>query len=359
MSRHQAIVVGSGIIGASFAYHLAKSGAEVKVLEAGPTLGGLATSQSWAWINASWGNAKPYFELRVHSMREWIRCDRDVPGLTMQRCGSLLWDLPPEKLRAFVEEHASWGYDIHLVDRAEILRREPALHRTPDFAAYAPGEAAVDPTETATQFLKAAASLGADVITGARVKWLIEDKGRIAGVMTPEGRFVADTIILAAGTETNTLLHTVNRQLDVQSPPGLLIHTEPAPELLTGLVLSPQLHVRQTPSGSLIAGSDHTDEDFFATPKDSAARLMDTLRSLISGTEQLSLERFTVGNRPMPADGHACVGYLPDLPGLYIAVTHSGVTLAPALGSLGTVEVLTGERHELLLPFSPGRLQVT
>ena len=52
------IVVGSGIIGASVAYHLAKAGAKVTVLEAGEP-GGLATRNSWAWINASWGNPEP------------------------------------------------------------------------------------------------------------------------------------------------------------------------------------------------------------------------------------------------------------------------------------------------------------
>jgi glycine/D-amino acid oxidase-like deaminating enzyme len=93
------IVIGSGVIGASFAYHLAKAGAEVKVLEAG-ALAGAATPQSWAWINASWGNAKPYFDLRQKSMSEWKRCDREVPGLTVNWSGSILWDLPPDKLQA-------------------------------------------------------------------------------------------------------------------------------------------------------------------------------------------------------------------------------------------------------------------
>ena len=41
------IVIGSGIIGASIAWHLAKRGAEVTVIEAGDA-GGLATRNSWA-----------------------------------------------------------------------------------------------------------------------------------------------------------------------------------------------------------------------------------------------------------------------------------------------------------------------
>ena len=55
MKGKRIIVVGAGIIGASIAWHLAKAGAEVTVLEAGEP-GGVATRNSWAWINASWGN---------------------------------------------------------------------------------------------------------------------------------------------------------------------------------------------------------------------------------------------------------------------------------------------------------------
>jgi glycine/D-amino acid oxidase-like deaminating enzyme len=45
--RKRIIVVGAGIIGASMAYHLAKTGASVLVLDAAKA-GGLATQASWA-----------------------------------------------------------------------------------------------------------------------------------------------------------------------------------------------------------------------------------------------------------------------------------------------------------------------
>ncbi|HLA01763.1 MAG TPA: FAD-binding oxidoreductase, partial [Aestuariivirga sp.] len=108
------IVVGAGIIGASIAWHLAKAGAEVTVIEAGEA-GGVATRNSWAWINASWGNPEVYFRLRARSMLEWQRIDRDVPGLDVSWCGGLIWDLPPDQLEAFAVEHISWGYGIRRV----------------------------------------------------------------------------------------------------------------------------------------------------------------------------------------------------------------------------------------------------
>ena len=79
MTGKRIIVVGAGIIGASIAWHLAKAGAEVTVIEAGEP-GGVATRNSWAWINASWGNPETYFRLLNAPVEEWRRIDREVPG---------------------------------------------------------------------------------------------------------------------------------------------------------------------------------------------------------------------------------------------------------------------------------------
>ena len=98
------IVIGSGIIGASIAYHLAKAGAEVTVIEADEP-GGIATRASWAWINASWGNPEPYFRLRLRSIEHWHKMQSEIPSLAINWCGGLIWDLPPAELDAYAAEH--------------------------------------------------------------------------------------------------------------------------------------------------------------------------------------------------------------------------------------------------------------
>jgi glycine/D-amino acid oxidase-like deaminating enzyme len=62
-----------------------------------------------------------------------------------------------------------------------------------------------------------------------------------------------------------------------------------------------------------------------------------------------------VGVRPIPEDGLPCVGAVPELPGYYETVTHSGVTLGPLLGRLLTREILEGEVAGLISPFRPAR----
>src|SRR5215207_7835446 len=181
MAGKRVIVVGAGIIGASIAWHLAKAGAEVTVVEASEP-GGIATRNSWAWINASWGNPESYFRLRTRSMAEWRRIDREVPGLDVSWCGGLLWDLPPDQLEAYTVEHIAWGYGIRRVDRAGALRIEPNIKRPPDFALHVAEEGKVEPLAAAMAFLAGAEALGATVLRGSPVKWLEEKNGRITGV---------------------------------------------------------------------------------------------------------------------------------------------------------------------------------
>ena len=134
-SAKHIVVVGAGIIGASIAWHLAKTGARVTVIsESGA--GGVATPNTFAWINASWGNPEPYFRLRTRAMAEWKRLAGALPGLPLVWCGGLCWDLPADELEAYAAEHSGWGYGIERVNREQAARIEPNLAELPDLLLY-------------------------------------------------------------------------------------------------------------------------------------------------------------------------------------------------------------------------------
>ena len=128
------IVVGAGIIGASIAWHLVRRGASVTIVAA--RAGGEATPNSFAWINASWGNPEPYFRFRIHSMKEWRRLAEAVDGIPLKWCGGLCWDLPPKELEAYATEHAGWGYGIRKVDRDKAGRLGKDRDREPQCDVY-------------------------------------------------------------------------------------------------------------------------------------------------------------------------------------------------------------------------------
>jgi glycine/D-amino acid oxidase-like deaminating enzyme len=351
------IVIGSGIIGASTAYHLAKAGADVTVLEAGEP-GGVATRNSWAWINASWGNPEPYFRLRMRSMAEWRRLDAEIPDLRINWCGGLIWDLPPSELDAYAEEREAWGQPLRRVTRAEILKIEPNLRDVPDHAYHVPEEGMLEPLATAQALLDAAKALGAEVLVGTPVKWL-DGEGKVEGVMTDDGVIHADETVVAAGVHTPQLLDSVGINLKMTSPAGLLSHSKPAPRLLNGLVMTPGLHIRQTAEGRIVAGTDFAGADHEGDAENLAADLQRKVEAMVKGAEGLGLDFLTIGHRPTPADGFPAVGRPRGRDGLYTIITHSGVTLAPALGRFAAEEILNSTRDALLDPYHPDRPALT
>ena len=85
------MIVGAGIVGASIAYHLARRGAPVTVIDSNEVAGG-ATAQSFAWIN-SWSSAnEAYARLRHNALQDYHRLQQDLDGaLPLSWSGALIW----------------------------------------------------------------------------------------------------------------------------------------------------------------------------------------------------------------------------------------------------------------------------
>lgn len=349
----EVVVVGAGIIGASIAYHLARDGAAVRVLDTGDG-GGVATPASWAWINASWGNPEPYVRLRRHSIDLWHGLARTLPGLPIRFDGSLTWDMSPAELDRYVPQHTAWGYRVRLVGREEMRAREPALIEMPERAALCEDEGAVEPLEAARLLLEAAVRHGTRFQPRTEVRRLIVRGGRIDGIETGEGVIEMDRVVIAVGSASPGLLAPLGYTLPLQSPEGLLVHSEPLPPVLRGLLITPGLHVRQTVEGRLVGGFDFVGS-VVEDPVKAARTMIERMSAMLCTPEPIRYAHTTIGLRPTPADGFPAVGPVPGVGGLFLAATHSGITLAPAIGAMLAREVLTGTADPLLAPYRPDR----
>ena len=74
-----------------------------------------------------------------------------------------------------------------------------------------------------------------------------------------------------------------------------------------------------------------------------------------SFTTKLTPTNIKIGTRPVPIDGLPVVGNIEGHQGVFVAVMHSGVTLAPLIGQLLASEMLKSLKSPLLETFRPSR----
>jgi glycine/D-amino acid oxidase-like deaminating enzyme len=360
-------VVGAGIVGASVAYHLSKSGAEVVLVDgAGPGSG--TTSTSFAWVNANNKLPRDYFELNLAGMREHERLRDELVGGWLHPTGNLIQatDEERENLERRVERLRSWSYAAEILPASTINEKLEPQAVFPDretTIAHFPDESWVDAPALTRTLVQAADRNGASTLFGS-VAHGIEVGVNGVTVSLENGDMVrADAVVNATGAGAAPVAGMVGRELPLDVFPGLLVRVAVPGEHLGHLLHTPRINLRPDGPGYILLHHDSIDErltDDFAGAEDPlCAELLLRARRVLPALEGAEIVEARFGRRPVPADGHSCVGGLSRLPGYYEAVTHSGVTLGPLVGRLLAREILTGEVDPLIAPFRPDRFADT
>ena len=368
-------VIGAGILGAAIAWRLARRGVHVSLIDKDQPGHG-ASSHSFAWINAGAKEPIGYHNLNRRSLEMWPRFavgigdDGDPDNVGLRWGGKVSWESDPaaaEGLVARVRQLQSWGYPIRLIDAGELKRLEPVLDIGPVAAAeYSPNEGQVEPQMVVDACLRRLREMGCEIHVDTEVHGFQRyDDGRIQALITASGPREADAVVMAAGTATTRLAALAGVNVPQAESPGVVIRTEPLPSLLNNVpvVYAPalgdgrrEIHLRQCADGRLMIGEGDqeslAEDDTQAHADDLLARASRYLPGL-SGAQAVPVP---VGWRPMPLDGYPVMGFASEAPNLYVALTHSGVTLAPALSQLTAQEICDGTPPEAVLgPYRPQR----
>ena len=125
--------------------------------------------------------------------------------------------------------------------------------------------------------------------------------------------------------------------------PELVVRVGPVtPEGPVRLIHTPQLALRPHSGGLLHLEAPDMPVDLH-TPETElrrlAGRLLERARRTVRGLDEARIVATQVCARPLPADEQSIVGRLPGAEWLYVAVTHSGVTLAAHLSRLIAAEL--------------------
>ncbi len=213
------VVVGAGVQGASLAYHLAKRGKRVAVVERSGIAAG-ATGRSSGFV-------RMHYDLAVEAALAWASFPHFTnwaelvgvgdPGFVRTGFLQLADEHDAPALRANVGEQLALGIRTSVVSPAEIAELVPGIVLDGIVAgAYEPLSGYADPSGTAAGFIAAASQLGATLSAGVRATAIRTEAGRVTGLATDAGDIAAPVVVVAAGAWSAVLAATAGVTVPVE-----------------------------------------------------------------------------------------------------------------------------------------------
>jgi glycine/D-amino acid oxidase-like deaminating enzyme len=236
------LVIGGGIVGAASAYHLARRGASVTLLEQDRLASG-ATGRNLGFIWIHTRRAGPELELVMATRNELEGLPEELGADFGLRTNGGLFYFTTEAqgavMREFVERRTADGVPMRMLDGDEARAMAPILPDTVLGASYCPLDAQVDPTRYVRAFAAAAQSAGARVVEGATARTFETDGGRISRVQTDIGPISAGHVVLAGGAWSPYLAAQLGIDLPIHPMRLQIVQTEPQPPSLDVVMYGP------------------------------------------------------------------------------------------------------------------------
>ena len=213
-----AVVIGCGIVGACTAYHLARSGIDVTVLER-DTIGSGSTSKAAGGFRAQFFD-ELNIRMAVENIRRLVNFDNEFDtdiGLKQWGYLFLLGEAEVEPFRRAIELQRSHGVPSELIDLGTAEAMVPGV-RTDDLAAatFCPMDGTCTPEAVAYGYARAASRSGALIVQGCEALRIDTEGGRIRGVRTTDGYISTEEVVLAAGVWSPRLAGAVGLDLPIR-----------------------------------------------------------------------------------------------------------------------------------------------
>jgi sarcosine oxidase subunit beta len=358
-STADVVIIGGGIMGASTAYHLAKRGADVVLLETAEMFGLGSTGLNAGGIRYQFATPVniELSKLSIGMMERFANeMDQEV-GL--RRCGYLFMLDDPADLEQFKRNVAlqnAHGVPSRVVSTEEIRELAPEVELSGIIGGtWCPRDGLVDPNSLLQGFISNARRLGATLLTSARVTSIDVESGRAARVHSTAGSVSADAVVIAAGPWSEQIGSFVGVKIPIEPIRRQIAVTGPIPDLRKDfpfvIDFSRALYFHRE-GGSLLTGMSNRDEQpGFDTRVDEEWRLKHLEQALerLPLLAEAEIAAEWAGLYEVTPDDQPILGHLPMIDGLYICAGFSGHGLmhGPGAGLLMAEEILDGRAQTI------------
>lgn len=368
ITEPDSVVVGGGIVGASIAFGLARSGERVVLLDEGD-IAFRASRGNFAlvWVQSKGLSLPAYAAWTQRSAGEWhelARILRDETGIDVahsQPGGFTLClsqkevDARLNKLKQFHGLPGVAHFPYEILDHDEVKRRLPDVGNKVVGAVYSPLDGHANPLLLMRALHGYLATRGGEYRPSHAVDAIHRDTDgfRLHG---PWGEMRTAKLVLAAGLGNARLAPMVGLEAPVKPSRGQLIVTEKT----TPFLHNPMVTIRQTNEGGVLIG-DSKEEAGFENYTGTGVLSVMSQRAIdmFPRLRHLNVVRTWSALRVMSPDGFPIYDQTDAGPPAFVTSCHSGITLAGAHAmTLGPLLSKTARLPEALAAFTPKRFHV-
>jgi glycine/D-amino acid oxidase-like deaminating enzyme len=356
--RFDLVVAGGGLVGMAIAYGLARAGKRVAVCDGADAAHRAARGNfGLVWVQGKGGRCLPYAQWSRESSERWGAFAAQLRHATgvdtgFKRPGGVELCETAQQLEAGAQllesiraQDPSLTYQV--LDVAALKARVPSASDRLAGALYSPHDGHASPLYTLRAMQQAFALHGGTYLPRNEVRE-IRPRAGCFEIGTANGTLEAERVVLAAGLDNRRLAPMVGMHAPITPLRGQIMVTE----RLAPFLDYPTLVVRQTPEGSVLLGDSaeavgFDDGQTRAVMADIARRARTAFPVL--GHARIvrawgALRIMTPDGLPVYEESHAH-------PGAFLAICHSGVTLAAAHADVIAPWIAGGARPALLDPF--------
>lgn len=359
------VVIGGGVLGVSTANQLRHGGADVELVTEGSLADG-ASGRSLSWLNSAGSRSPAYHALRMAGIDRYRTLFTRDPSRNWLRFDGAIYWASDDAQGTARERHAAelaHGYASRLLESEAPPVPGLDARSFPELAVHNPGEGWVSLPELINHLAKEFTGIGGKIHTETGRASVLTEHGRASGVRTETGqRFEADAVVLACGASTPSIAAELGIHIPDASPPAMLVHTEPLDSPMRAVLNTPRVSLRPNPDSGFALDHDwytkritRTAAGEYRIEESVVTELLAEASKLLSGDVRLRAADWRLGRKPVPGDGQPVLGQPHELPGCFLAFTHSGATLGLIVGELLAWEILNDARHPMLARFSPDR----
>lgn len=371
------IVIGGGAIGTSTLYNLAKSGANVALLEefdlntqasgrnAG-SLHGQIQYEPFEELGVEW--AKTFLHglgILADSLAIWKTLSDELGvDLEVSSNGGLMIAENENNMRHLekkVELENSIGIPSRLMSASELHEVAPYISKKMIGASISPIEGKANPLLLAPSFAAAARRHGAQVFTQAKVH-SIRKEGNNYLIESAAGSFRAGKVVICANAGIPALGQGIGVSIPIDDAPVQVSVTEQIEKFVHHLVYftSEKLTFKQALSGSLLIGGGwparYNSQGVPILNPDSLRSNLRVALKVVPKIADIRVIRTWIGVGNGTPDHNPIIDEIKSMPGIYVGMyPYMGFTASPLMGRLISELVLNGKTERDISPFALSR----